>query len=406
MHNQLQSNKIVVPIFVAMIIVTFLIYTPIVFPALFSSIAGNFTDSIKNPYEFGHQAGILIISNILILGFGFAYYKKKIPNQLLNAIEKIRSFEISKKHTLIIFSLIMGIYIGFTTPEIFLDESEQADDFIILMKGLAIWPSGESDNPYVKEQNDRYVRMFLLDTSLDVFQNIKLLPFIASILVVAFTYLITTQICQKRFAGIISMIILLQSNIFLKYDTIAVYENFWVLFYLISLYVIKKRWFLSPIFYILAVFTKAYVAPFFIMTLFTTYRTKIGTRTKIAILLSYVAIIVAAIAIVFAGDTIYPQVFEIDTSRFILGFASTAFQFRYDLLVLTMLLPISIGLFFLARNQLKEADSILFLIFGTIFAGPILTMSTSFYEILPYRYVPLIVFVAIAIGLFFSKRSR
>ena len=145
MHNQLQSNKIVVPIFVAMIIVTFLIYTPIVFPALFSSIAGNFTDSIKNPYEFGHQAGILIISNILILGFGFAYYKKKIPNQLLNAIEKIRSFEISKKHTLIIFSLIMGIYIGFTTPEIFLDESEQADDFIILMKGLAIWPSGESD---------------------------------------------------------------------------------------------------------------------------------------------------------------------------------------------------------------------------------------------------------------------
>ena len=71
-----------------------------------------------------------------------------------------------------------------------------------------------------------------------------------------------------------------------------------------------------------------------------------------------------------------------------------------------MLLPISIGLFFLARNQLKEADSILFLIFGTIFAGPILTMSTSFYEILPYRYVPLIVFVAIAIGLFFSKRSR
>ena len=211
MHNQLQSNKIVVPIFVAMIIVTFLIYTPIVFPALFSSIAGNFTDSIKNPYEFGHQAGILIISNILILGFGFAYYKKKIPNQLLNAIEKIRSFEISKKHTLIIFSLIMGIYIGFTTPEIFLDESEQADDFIILMKGLAIWPSGESDNPYVKEQNDRYVRMFLLDTSLDVFQNIKLLPFIASILVVAFTYLITTQICQKRFAGIISMIILLQS---------------------------------------------------------------------------------------------------------------------------------------------------------------------------------------------------
>jgi hypothetical protein len=225
-------------------------------------------------------------------------------------------------------------------------------------------------------------------------------------MVVSFTYLITTQICQKRFAGIISMVVLLQSNIFLRYDTIAVYENFWVLFYLISLYVIKKRWFLSPVFYILAVFTKAYVAPFFIMTLFTTYRTKIRTRTKIAILLSYIAIIVAAIAIIFAGETLYPQVFEIDTSRFILGFAATSFQFRYDLLVLIMLLPTSIGLFFLSRNQLKEADSILFLILGTILAGPIITMSTFFYDILPYRYVPLIVFLAVGIGLFFSKRPR
>ena len=70
-----------------------------------------------------------------------------------------------------------------------------------------------------------------------------------------------------------------------------------------------------------------------------------------------------------------------------------------------MLLPVSIGLLFLARNQLKEADSVMFLIFGTILAGPILIMSTAFYEILPYRLVPLIVFVAIGIGLFFSKRT-
>ena len=182
----------------------------------------------------------------------------------------------------------MGIYIGFSSPELFLNEKLQFDDYIILEEALELWPDGESDNPYIQEQNDRYVRMFLLDTSLDIFQNIKFLPFIASIMVASFTYLLTTQICQKRFAGIISMIVLLQSNIFLKYDTVAVYENFWVLFYLISLYVIKRGWFLSPIFYVLAVFTKAYVAPFFIMTLFTTYRSKISTRIKLTILLSYV----------------------------------------------------------------------------------------------------------------------
>ena len=406
MSTDLQSNRIVIPIFIATIIVIFLIYIPIVFPALFSSLVGSYSDTINNPFEFGHQAFILIISNVIILSFGFAYYKQKLPTQLQNTIERIRSFEISKKTTTVIFFIIMGIYIGLSTPELFLDEALQWDDYMVLEAALELWPDGESDNPYIQEQNDRYVRMFLLDTSLNTFQNIKFLPFIASIMVVFFTYLLTTQICQKRFAGIISMIVLLQSSIFLKYDTIAVYENFWVLFYLISLYALKKRWFLSPIFYILAVFSKAYVAPFFIMTLFTTYRSKISRKTKIAILLSYVIIITTAVVVIFAGETLYPKVFEIDPPSLILGFAATAFQFRSDLFILVMLLPVSIWLFILAKNRLKEADSILFLIFGTILAGPVVVMMTYFYEVLPYRLIPLIVFVAIGIGLFFSKRTK
>ena len=406
MSTDLQSNRIVIPIFIATIIVIFLIYIPIVFPALFSSLVGSYSDTINNPFEFGHQAFILIISNVIILGFGFAYYKQKLPIQLQNIIERVRSFEISKKTTIIVFLIIMGIYIGLSAPELFLDEALQWDDYIVLETALELWPDGESDNPYIQEQNDRYVRMFLLDTSLNTFQNIKFLPFIASITVVFFTYLLTTQICQKRFAGIISMIVLLQSSIFLKYDTIAVYENFWVLFYLISLYVLKKGWFLSPIFYILAVFSKAYVAPFFIMTLFSTYRSKISRKTKLAILLSYVVIITTAVVVIFTGETLYPKVFEIDPPSLILGFAATAFQFRSDLFILVMLLPVSIWLFILAKNRLKEADSILFLIFGTILAGPVLVMMTYFYEVLPYRLIPLIVFVAIGIGLFFSKRSK
>jgi len=406
MSTDLQSNRIVIPIFIATIIIIFLIYIPIVFPALFSSLVGSYSDTINNPFEFGHQAFILIISNVIILGFGFAYYKQRLPIQLQNIIEKARSFEISKKTTIIVFFIIIGIYIGLSVPELFLDEALQWDDYIVLEKALELGPYGESDNPYIQEQNDRYVRMFLLDTSLNTFQNIKFLPFIASIMVVFFTYLLTTQICQKRFAGIISMIVLLQSNIFLKYDTIAVYENFWVLFYLISLYVLKKGWFLSPIFYILAVFSKAYVAPFFIMTLFSTYRSKISRKTKLAILISYVVIITTAIVVIFAGETLYPKVFEIDPPSLILGFAATAFQFRSDLFILVMLLPVSVWLFILAKNRLKEADSILFLIFGTILAGPVVVMMTYFYEVLPYRLIPLIVFIAIGIGLFFSKRSK
>jgi len=246
--------------------------------------------------------------------------------------------------------------------------------------------------------------MFLLDVSLDIFQNIKLLPFIASILVVVFTYLITVQFCQKRFAGIIAVIVLLQGYTFLKYDTVAVYENFWVLFFLISLYVIEKKWFLSPVFYILAFYTKAYVAPFFLMTLFTTYRSQISSRTKIAILISYFVIVSVALALIFVGDTIYPDVIDVNPSKFILGFQVIIAQLRFDLFFIMALLPVTVGLIFLSKNKLKHADSILILIFGTIIASPILVSFTYHYEILPYRFIPLLVFFSIGVGMFFSKK--
>ena len=70
-----------------------------------------------------------------------------------------------------------------------------------------------------------------------------------------------------------------------------------------------------------------------------------------------------------------------------------------------MILPITVGLMFLSKNKLKHADSILILIFGTIIASPILVTFTYHYEVLPYRFVPLIIFFAIGVGLFFSKRS-
>jgi hypothetical protein len=197
---------------------------------------------------------------------------------------------------------------------------------------------------------------------------------------------------------------LLQSYTFLKFDTVAVYENFWVLFFLISLYVIEKKWFLSPVFYILAFYAKAYVAPFFLMTLFTTYRSQISRRTKIAILISYVVTVSLALALVFFGDTVYPDVIDVNYSKFILGFQVIIAQLRFDLFFIMALLPVTVGLAFLSKNKLKHADSILILIFGTIIASPILVTLTYHYEILPYRFIPLLVFFSIGVGMFFSKK--
>ena len=405
--SEFENSRIIsYAVFFCTLVVVLLTLIPLIFPALFSSFFGRFAENL-NPFEIGYQSVFFIVSNFLIFGFGVAYYKKKIPSLLYDVVEKIRTFEISKRVSIISLAVILVVYIGLSTPELFIDESSQWNDYdSVLIPALEIWPFGESDSLYIQEQNDRYVRMFLLDVSLDIFQNIKLLPFIASILVVVFTYLVAVQFCQKRFAGIISVIILLQSYTFLKFDTVAVYENFWVLFFLISLYVIEKKWFLSPIFYILAFYTKAYVAPFFLLTLFTTYRSQVSRRTKIAILISYIVIVLAAIAIVFVGDTVYPDVIQVDYNKFILGFQVIIAQLRFDFFFIMTLLPVTVGLIFLSRNKLKHADSILILIFGTIIASPILVTFTYHYEILPYRFVPLLIFFAIGVGMFFAKNTK
>jgi len=390
---------IVTIFFVSLTIIT------IIFPSLFSSTFGKFSTSLI-PYEIGILGIPVILSNLIFFIFGITYYKKKLPSSISNSINRIRMFEIPKKPTMIILLIIFGIYIGTSTPELFLDESQEWGDYEILEDALKIWPDGESENIYIEEQNDRYVRMFLLDTSQKIFQNIKILPFAASILVILFTYLLTVQITEKRFAGIIAVLILIQSHTFLRFDTVAVYENFWVLFYLISIYVIKKQWILSPIFYILSFFTKAFVAPYFVMTLFFAGRTSISTKKKFLLLISYMVIIGISAIVIFSGDTIYPNVIQIDSSKFFIGIATFGPLLRYDFLLLMTILPVVVGLTLLTKNNFRETDSILFLILGTLLAGPILIMFTNFYEILPYRYVPLIVFFAIGIGMFFSKKSN
>jgi len=376
----------------------------VIFPGLYHSIFVDYEIKFESPFELGHKAYLLIGSNILLFAFGIIYYKNKFPFLTLK-IDQIRKFEISKKISLIILFVIIGSYIGFSTPELFLDERQQWGDYDLLEDALELWPNGETTDPYLTEQLDRYVRMALLDASLKIFQNIKILPFFASILVVFFTYLLTVQFTGKRFAGIIAMLALLQSHIFLTFDTIAVYENFWVLFFMISVYAVRRKWILSPIFYILSVFTKAYVAPFFLMTLYSAYRSNIEKRKKYLVFCSYIAIIIIAISILFLGKSIYTDVVEIEPSKFFLGFADTAMQFRYDTFFTIMLLPVTVGLYLISKNN-TDTDTIHSLILGTIIFSPILITFTYFYDILPYRFVPTLVFFAIGVGFFFSKRIK
>ena len=81
-----------------------------IFPALFSSYFGLYAENLE-PFELGHQAIFIVTSNAIIFGLGILYYKKKIPSALNNAIEKIRTFELSKRVTLVSLFVIIGVSI-------------------------------------------------------------------------------------------------------------------------------------------------------------------------------------------------------------------------------------------------------------------------------------------------------
>ena len=82
------SSKVVsYGVFVCALVVVLLTLTTVIFPALFSSSFGMYSENL-NAFELGHQSTFLIVSNIVIFAFGIAYYKKKIPSSLSDVIEK------------------------------------------------------------------------------------------------------------------------------------------------------------------------------------------------------------------------------------------------------------------------------------------------------------------------------
>ena len=399
------SNVLSYLVFLSTISIVIISLFAIIFPGFFISIYFPYNVEIV-PFEPSIWLIPVSSFSFVFLVLGFVYYKRKLPVQVYKCIQFILNFEISKRITVILGIIIFVFYIGFSVNELSINEDGQfPDDYDILKTALQIWPSTESDDIYVQEQNSRYVRMLLLVSSIEIFQNIKILPFVASISLLIVTFFLTYQISHKRFSGIVALLIILQSHTFLFFDTVAVFENFWILFFLISLYLINRKWQLSSILYLLALFSKAFIFVFFLSTIFYIYRARISSRKKIWAMCSYGGVILIILTVFSFGDSVYGDIINISDSEFFLALNTLGYTLRYDVFIILSLLPVTIGLFFTSRRGFLQADSILVLILTSLLAGPFISMLTGFYFVLPYRFLPLIVFVAIGIGVFLSKKN-
>ncbi|AJM91302.1 conserved membrane protein of unknown function [Nitrosopumilus piranensis] len=400
----IQNNKIIIwTVFVFSISIVLISFVSVIFPALIplsNTIDIPGIESVTpNPYEMGVWSGVIIISNIIIFGLLFLYFKNKLPKPISYELKRLFAFEISKKNTLIILIILFGIYISTSASEIL--QEEEYSDFIKIKEVLQYW-SIERINSF-----EPHVNYFLLSTSMAIFGSYKVIPFFGSLGLLVTTFFITYTITQKRFAGIISTIILMQSNLFLTYDTSATYTNFWILFYLLSLFFVYRSWPLSPVSYLISIPSKILTIMFFPMSIYFILRSDISKNKKTIVISTILAVVI--IGGIIGSGIGSAQRNEVTEEKFsskemLMGFSSFATQLRFDGLVLLFMIPLIVGLFIVSKNGIKHGESMMLLIAGLLLIAPIITGFTNQTN-QPYRFVPLVVFFAIGVGVLLSKRQ-
>ena len=144
----------------------------------------------------------------------------------------------------------------------------------------------------------------------------------------------------------------------------------------------------------------------FFENLFFIYRSGQSLKSKISLFVLYGIVIGITYWIFESGRSIiYDDIVKIDFNSFIDGFTGWGNNMQLDPLAILSIIPLTVGLFIKSLRGTKQADSILILIMGTLLAGPLISLVTDFYFILPYRFIPFIVAIAIGFGVFLSKEN-
>jgi len=396
---QIIKRSEIVPkiIFLFTLGITCFSFIPVMFPKLLLNIVSDYGMS-SDSYELGHGILFIFINLFIISILLFFRYRKS--SRLSNFLEFLLRFDTSKKTTTIILAAIFSIYIYFTWDELFIVENV-LEDYHAVINGITnlqiIGPDGH--------WNFFFLRYVLLKISNDIIGNIRILPFISSCVLLLFTYLFTKEISKKRFTGIIATIVLLQSNLFLLFDSIATYETFWITFFLISIYMILKWPHFSFVSYITSVCTKAVSVLFLPISLFLILQSNFSNRIKIQSILIYCIPFMIIIVVAQLFDILdFSTYTNFKTREFWTSVSSFAIATRFDGLVLSIFFPTLVTLYFKSK---KCKDYSIFLLFSisVLLITPLVLHFSFGYTNQPYRLVPLIVFVAIAFGSLFSNKS-
>jgi len=223
------------------------------------------------------------------------------------------------------------------------------------------------------------------------FEN--LIPYLFGVSLIPITYLFAKEITHKRLVGIITILILVTSGNFYLFNSVT-YEQSWVVFLFISLYLILRGNISANLFYFLSIISKPLALLYLPLILYFILQTKI--KAKVQFIASLITLIVCLI-FAFSGSQIITGGGEIEVNKE---------EFEYGLLMWFYLLDsswlvaVSIPLVIikLITNRRDSTSRILLIfILGIISTVPAIEGFTTQINH-AYRFVPLVIFVGTAIG--------
>lgn len=402
LENKQSVSKI---IFIICLTVSLLSISSLIFPALLIELSlsdSNLSEREINVFELGRLGLPIILANGIFFGLLIIHKLNKFPERVSKIISKIAVYDISKKTCVIVLLILFSIYVIFSADELQREEFELGD-YTGSEKAAREFEFGD------RSVISSHLRYFFLHVSLVLFDNIRILPFIASISLLLITFFLTLELTKKRIAGVIAFSVLLQSNLFLLFDTTSSYENFWTAFYFLSLYLIFKKPIGSHISFIIGMLTKPLVLTLLPINLFAIISNDIKKSRKIILWITY-GILVAVLAIAFFSNSIEHVTTEgsseigFNYKKLISSMNEFGNSLRFDGLILILFLPTLIILFMKKGNIGKGVDLIFVGIIFSILSQPLM-FSVIDMTLQPYRFIPIIVFSAVSIGMIFSNSN-
>lgn len=389
-----QTSKI---IFFICLGVSLISFVSLIFPALLIESTISESNREIDLFEFGGWTIPIIFLNLCFLGFWIIHKLNKLPKIFKKIIHRIATYDISRKTAYVILLILFSIYFIFSIDELQREEFELGD-----------YKAVEKHARDFKFQgillDSTEVRYFILYLSILFFENIRILPFVGSIFLLLITFYLTLELTKKRISALIAFTVLLQSNLFLLFDTTSSYDNFWTLFYFISLYLIFKKPIGSHISFILGMLTKPLTITFFPINLFAIFTINTKKFTRIILGLTYGIVVILIIVAILTNNVTDASKLNFDFKKIISSMNEFGNALRYDGLILLLFIP-TIIILFGKRGQIVNSINLIFVgIIISIFSQPIM-YSVIDLTLQPYRFIPLIVFIAISIGMIFSNSN-